>query len=252
MKISVFTIVFNGMPWLPKIYDTLCELADFRWSIVHGIADPVGDTAWCKRIETRPDDGTLDWIQSVALADNRVTVLSQERWPGKTPMCNAALGALKVPGILVQMDADEIWTQTQLSVLPSLFERHPTADAAMFLCRYWVGPNRYVCTPNAFGNHCAYEWVRAWRYEPGMTFEAHEPPMMRGCTRYISHGATAQLGLVFDHFAYADRSQIQFKADYYGPEYSVEAWDRLQTMRGPVDLCGVLPWVKAPIMSYEA
>ncbi len=67
----------------------------------------------------------------------------------------------------------------------------------------------------------------------------------------MSQSATAQLGLVFDHFAYADRSQVEFKERYYGYEGATAAWDQLQQMRGPVDLCGVLPWVKSSVISYE-
>jgi hypothetical protein len=152
----------------------------------------------------------------------------------------------------MQMDADEVWQPSQLRVVSTLFDRFEHARGAMFLCRYWVGPRRYVCTPNAFGNHTAYEWIRAWRFTPGMKFDSHEPPVIAGASPYVSHAATSQLGLVFDHYAYATREQIEFKAMYYGDGYSPEAWDRLQELRGPVDLCGVLPWVKKPVMSYEA
>jgi hypothetical protein len=249
---SAFTIVLNGMPWLREIYRNLTELdGDWRWTLVHGVADPVGDTDWCQQIDAPLDDGTTAFLDEIA-RDKRVAVIRQPRWPGKTAMCNAALATFTEPGILLQMDADEVWQPAQLRVLPALFDRFPEAHGALFLCRYWVGPRRFVCTPNAFGNHTAYEWIRAWRFVPGMRFQWHEPPMLIGAKQYVSHASTAQMGLVFDHYAYATRAQIEFKQGFYGPEYDPGAWDRLQAMRGPVDLCGVLPWVKAPVVSYEA
>jgi len=251
-RLNIFTIVLNGMPYLREIHRTLDRLGgDWRWTLVHGVADPVGDTDWCQQIEAPPDDGTERFLHEIA-KDPRIAVIKQPRWPGKAAMCNTALATFTEPGILMQMDADEIWTAAQLRVIPALFDRHPQAHGAMFLCRYWVGPRRFVCTPNAFGNHCAYEWIRAWRFVPGMRFERHEPPILIGAKDYVSHSATAQMGLVFDHYAYATRRQIEFKQAFYGEEYDPAAWDRLQVMRGPVDLHGVLPWVKASVISHEA
>jgi cellulose synthase/poly-beta-1,6-N-acetylglucosamine synthase-like glycosyltransferase len=250
-RLNVFTIVLNGMPYLRRVWDCLRATdTNWRWTIVHGVADPVADTSWCKTIEAPTDDGTLALLAECE-SSPRVTVIRQPRWPGKTAMCNAALATFDRPGVLIQMDADEIWAPRQLLTVPTLFERYPLADAAMFFCRYWFGPRRFVCTPNAFGNHIAYEWIRAWRFTPGATFERHEPPVLRGAEKYLSHAITSQVGLVFDHYAYASRAQVEFKQAYYGPEYDPAAWDRLQEMRGPVDLCGVLPWVKSPVISYE-
>lgn len=252
--LNIFTIVLNGMPRLRDVHRSIEQIdGDWRWTIVHGVADPVADTSWCKSIPAPEDDGTLPsimcWSRPV---DSRIKVIHQDRWPGKTAMVNAALKTFDKTGTLLQMDADEVWNPAQLRIMPSLFERFKEADGALFLCRYWVGPRRYICTPGTFGNHSAYEWARAWRFEPGMLFERHEPPILAGAMHYANQRCTASLGLVFDHYAYADRSQIVFKQSYYGPEYDPEAWDRLQAMRGPVDLLGVLPWVKESVISYEA
>lgn len=249
--LNVFTIVINGMPWLPRIHEALSALdIPWRWTIVHGVADPVGDTAWCHRVERPADDGTMDALY-VLRNKPHVHVIARPRWPGKTAMCNAALDTFDHPGVLMQIDADELWTPEQLRIMPALFAAHPEADGALFYCRYWVGPRRFVCQPNAFGNHTGYEWIRAWRYQPGQKFLTHEPPHLDGATRYVRHEVTARHGLVFDHHAYARREQIEFKLQYYGPDYDPAAWDRLQTMRGPVDLSTVLPWVKRPVMSWE-
>lgn len=255
MRINFFTIILNGLPWIQQVYSAISRSElDWRWTIVHGVADPVGDTDWCQQIEAPADDGTLPYLRTIAANSlGRITLICADRWPGKTAMCNAALETFTEPGFLMQMDADEVWTPAQLRMIPAVFERNPQAHGAMFLCRYWVGPNRFVCTPGAFGNHTAYEWIRAWRFVPGMRFERHEPPILLGAKQYASHTATAQLGLVFDHYAYATRAQMEFKHSYYsGADYDCESWDKLQAMRGPVDLCGVLPWVRSSVISYEA
>jgi hypothetical protein len=250
--LNIFTIVLNGQPWLTEVAASLLSYpGDWRWSVVHGVADPVGDTDWCKTIAAPEDDGTLDLIESLALSDKRISLTRRPRWPGKTSMVNTALSVFDEPGVLMQMDCDEIWTPAQLRIIATLFDR-TDAHAAMFLCRYWVGPRRYLCTPGAWGNNPEYEWIRAWRWQPGQRFETHEPPVLAGCARYLTPAATSQLGLVFDHYAYATRQQVEFKERYYGYEGAVEAWDRLQAMRGPVDLRGVLPWVRGSVVSYEA
>ena len=253
-RLNIFTIVLNGMPWLEEVEDAIMQSgADYRWVIVHGVADPVADTSWCQRIETPEDDGTTEKLRQLARYGDRIRVISRPRWPGKTAMCNAALEAFDAttPAVTLQIDADELWTPRQLRALPSLFDEFTDAHAAMFLCRYWFGPRRFVCTPGTYGNNTSYEWVRAWRHRPGMRFERHEPPLVTGAANYIGHAATAQRGFVFDHMAYADRSQIEFKERYYGPDYSPAAWDRLQALRGPVDLSTVLPWVKQSVICHE-
>lgn len=252
-RLNIFTIVLNGQPWIQRVADSLLGYrGDWQWSVVHGVADPVGDTSWCQRISAPEDDGTIAFLEHLALRDPRVTFTRRSRWPGKTAMCNTALAEFRQPGVLMQMDADEVWTPEQLRIVAGLFDMAPDADAAMFLCRYWVGARRFVCQTNTYGNHCAYEWIRAWRFSPGAQFETHEPPVLAGAKKYISQGMTAQLGLVFDHYAYATREQVQFKERYYDYDGATEAWERLNAAHGPQDIAQFLPWVKESAISFEA
>lgn len=246
--LNIFTIVLNGMPYIRDIYSSLYGI-DCRWTIVHGIAEPVLDTSWCRGIESVADDGTLSFLETIE-RDPRVKVLRQDRWHGKTEMCNAALATFDEPGTLMQMDCDEIWPAGAIRIVPTLFDISD-ADAAMFTCRYWMGKNRVMFTHNQYGNNSAYEWIRAWRFEPGDRFERHEPPILAGAKKYLKHDVTSKLGLVFDHYAYHSRRQIEFKSDYYGSEYDPAAWDKLQTMHGAVDISTVLPWVKSHAISFE-
>lgn len=259
-SLHVFTLALNSMPWIERVAESIEQtrregFVDVRWTIVHGVAEPLADTAWCKQIETPPDDGTKEFLDGLAtFGGPKTQVLYGQRWPGKTAMCNAALETFDAAGCgtLVQMDSDEVWAPAQLRILPSLWERFTEADAAMFHCRYWLGPNRYVATPNAYGNNSAYEWIRAWRWQPGQRFERHEPPILANASKYLPQQVTAQLGLVFDHYAYATREQVAFKEAYYGYEGAVAQWDNLNAQTGPQDAARYLSWVRGSVMSYEA
>ena len=71
------------------------------------------------------------------------------------------------------------------------------------------------------------EWLRTWRFRPGMGWAAHEPPLL---AQQEPHGQwrdvasinpftkeeTEAAGLVFQHFAYATLPQVRFKESYYG------------------------------------
>jgi hypothetical protein len=252
MQLNVFTILLNGMPWITEHYAVLLEQKlEWKWTIVHGIADAVKDTKWCAGIESVESDGSLEYVERLAKKDPRVTVIKQDRWPGKTAMCNAALETFTEDGLLLQLDADEVWTAAQINLFPALFETYPTADCALFLARVWVGPNRFVCTPDGWANK-SYEWLRLWKYTAGKRFLTHEPPALEGQNIAVLKTHSAMLGLVFDHYSYVHREQIAFKEKFYGPAWSVEAWERLQTMRGPVNLKEVLPFVETDTISHEA
>lgn len=250
-RLNIFTIVLNGLPWIAMHHARLKALkTPWNWTIVHGIADPKADTAWVHGVDTVEHDATLAYVRKLAAKDARVRVIEKERWHGKAEMCNAALETFTERGILLQMDADELWTTAQLDMMPVMFRMYPDADCAFFMARVWVGPNRFVCQPGGWANS-DYEWLRAWKWEPGRKFNSHEPPKLEGQNRVIKKTHTAMLGMVFDHYSYVLRSQIEFKEKYYGPRWSVRAWESLQSMRGPVDLSAVLPFVDTPTLSHE-
>ena len=55
-----FTIVLDGMPWLPMQLAMMQRLkCDWLWAVAEGVADNVADTGWCKKIPPRlSNDGT--------------------------------------------------------------------------------------------------------------------------------------------------------------------------------------------------
>ncbi len=243
MKLSLFTIVLDGMPWIKHHLEMLQSTRlDWKWVIVEGVARPTKDTSWVKGIKPRlSKDGTHEYLKSID--DIRVKVISQPRWENKTSMVNTALANLPA-GVLMQIDSDELWSAGQLEKIVSWFEEDQSIDSMKFFCRYFVGPSIITTSIDAYGNN-PNEWLRAWRFKRGQLFVTHEPPKLQGSeTNCVSRVKTLTHGLCFDHMAYASEKQVAFKEDYYGYPGAVAQWRKLQANQiWPVKLKDYLPWV---------
>lgn len=254
MKLSAFTLVLDGQPWIEKHLPIFEQLPlDWQWVIVHGAANNGGSTAWCQpqtgRLST---DGTTEYLASIR-NHPRVTVLERELWKSKDQMVNAALDAIKEPGVLMQVDSDEVWKPSQLECLTYIFRDRPQLSSMMFGCRYFVGPDLILQGENCYGDF-PNEWLRAWRYDGKQRFFSHEPPVLSPplmkCSepfddvRPMSKAESRRLGLVFDHYAYATEAQAAYKEQFYGYRGAVRQWRALQAHdRFPVPLSRFFPWV---------
>jgi hypothetical protein len=258
------------MPMLPAVYESLCALqGPWRWHVIEGASELVGDTAWSVQrggrlserwhAAGRSVDGTTAFLDRLGEEDgDRVKVYRKPPgalWKGKREMVSAPLASIDEPCVLMQMDADELWTAEQLEGVRRLFAERPLARSAYFRCHYFVGPDRVITTRDTYGNYSSYEWLRAWRYTPGCRWLAHEPPRLvtpnpsgRGETDLatihpIMHDETEAAGLVFQHFAYVTEAQLRFKEDYYGYAGAVEQWRSLQSAALPTRLGDHFAWV---------
>lgn len=247
MTLNIITIVLDGMPFIQHHLPQLERLTTpWKWVIVEGVAKPVGCTQWCKPIPPRlSEDGTHEYLETLK-GHPHVTVVSRPEWNGKLEMFNTAVQYLMEPGSLLQMDSDELWTTKQFERIAGLFRARTNLGKAYFFCRYFVGPDIVTVGDNCYGNNRDFEWLRAWRYEPGMEFQRHERPIFnfnKGLT--MGRHETKGVGLVFDHMAYATEAQVRFKETYYGYAGAVEQWRRLQAnQQWPVRrLKDFLPWV---------
>lgn len=141
-------------------------------------------------------------------------------------MCNAAIAGLAEPGVLLQVDADELWSADQMRRIVELFEDEPAVMLARFHCRYFMGPN-LITTDHGKAS----EWQRAWRFTPGMRFSSHEPPVLEGNRgQNLTRDQTAALGLVFDHYAWCLPKHVVMKERLYGPKFAgaLDGWRKLQ------------------------
>jgi hypothetical protein len=218
---------------------------DWEWRIAEGAADNTHDTAWCRPQSPRfSRDGTTEYLTKIS-RHPKVKLFRRQLWDGKTAMCNACIADIKEPCILLQMDSDEIWNAWLLDRLVRKLEEMPEAMRAHFYCRYFLGKNIISTSTNGYGNRIG-EWLRVFRFEPGMMFSCHEPPILAGNKGpAITRDETRDLGLVFDHPAYMLEKQVAYKEAFYGYKGAVEQWKRLQAnTEWPVrDLRRFLPWV---------
>lgn len=254
MNIHFFTIVLDGMPWITHhlpVFQKLPPGINWDWTVAEGVAGAVNDTSWCQSIPPRLSlDGTHEYLLSLSFHP-RVLHLSRLLWHGKTAMCNAALETMKTPGLLWQIDADEIWDWQRICWMISAFESDPSRNCADFHCRQFVGPNLVVDrVPHTWATEW-FLWRRVWRFVPGMRFVTHEPPEISGQDRRpFTQDECNRLGIEFDHYAYATEAQVRFKEEYYGYDGAVAGWHRLQENRQwPVFLRDFLPWIKDGTMA---
>jgi hypothetical protein len=253
MKLNIFTLVLDGMPWLIYPFAELTRLVDidWQWTIIHGAAMNVKDTAWCQPQAGRlSSDGTALLLESFA-HHPRIRVIERAKWEGKVEMCNAALATFTTPewSVLMQMDVDELWTAAQLRDIVHLFEDDASVMSARFHCRYFLTSN---CITTDAGK--PNEWLRAWRFQPSMRFATHEPPSLTGSAgKSLNRRETAAMGLVFDHHSWTHQSNVAYKERFYGPRYkgALDGWRKLQAnTEWPVRDAGV--FLPAPFRGTPA
>ena len=215
MKKIAFTLILNGMPFIKEQMNIIPKMFD-KWYIIEGVANPVGDTSWCKRL---PDefhknglsiDGTTEYLDSIK-SDKIVVIRSQTGfWNGKTEMCNSFMHEVE-DAILMQIDMDEFWDIPTLTSLFTFCENNPNDFNAMFFkCNFFVGKHLITQGENCYGDN-SYEWVRLWIIKNKTRFVTHEPPVVAGTTKYLTKSFTSQNNWIFNHYAYALEEQLKLK-----------------------------------------
>lgn len=249
MKLVVFTIVRNGMPFIPTIFFNLqATNLDWRWIVAEGASANTHCTSWCNQQERGlSQDGTTEFLDMVK-DHPRVKVLRKDMWDGKLEMCNACLAEIKEPCVLFQMDADEIWRPDAIEKIVQNFSDDPLAAVGQVKCRYFLGVNIVATSKGGYGNKRG-EWLRIWRFTPGDNFNRHEPPMLAQQAKghYLNPDWLAMDGMQFDHYAWWSENQVAYKEQFYGYPHALYHWQLLQSnTEWPVkDLRAFLPWVGA-------
>lgn len=232
MKLCIFTLVLDGMPFLRWQYECFKKLScDWEWIIVEGAAQNKGSTSWCKpQVPRLSLDGTTRFVEDLMKRNNHaITHICDENWQSKDQMVRFALDKIvDEPCVLMQIDVDELYNSTSIDKIVRLFTDDSQLGAIKMFCRYFVGPN-LVCEGQDCWSNNNYEWLRAWRFEPGMRFEKHEPPVMNKILgRVMEREEAASHGLTFDHLSYVRREQVEHKEQFYGYTGLLNQWDALQ------------------------
>ncbi|MFN5064018.1 MAG: glycosyltransferase [Pseudomonadota bacterium] len=270
LPIHFFTIVLDGEPYIRYHLQVLQSLdIPWHWHIVEGVAELAHDTSWSLAAGGRvPDeryrsalssDGTSDYLDTIARENpNNITLYRKptgQRWDGKIEMVRAPLNAINDECLLWQIDSDELWTSEQIQKMHEMFLSAPQRYAAFFWCHYFVGPDKVIATRNCYAQNPSYEWLRVWRFQPGMQWVTHEPPTLAvqaldgsaynvASINPFTHVETEAAGLVFQHMSYTTEAQLRFKEQYYGYTGATERWRALQNTSSPyVLLRDFFPWV---------
>lgn len=245
MKLFLFTLALDCRPFLEMQLANFNRLkCDWRWSIAHGAALNAHCTSWCSRLQPRLSrDGTTEMLHSLH-PHPRITVHHKQSWNGKVEQVNTCLADFKEPGIVVQVDADEVFLPHQLEGILDLFAARPDIKCARFFCRYYVGRNLIITSTHSYGNRPS-EWLRAWRWPGSGRALKHEPPVMEELEGpCATREETRDRGLVFEHFSWYTEQQCSFKGAYYQYPGAVSHWRRLQAhTKFPCELRSFLPWV---------
>ncbi|HEX8521726.1 MAG TPA: glycosyltransferase [Tepidisphaeraceae bacterium] len=277
LPVHFFTLVLNGEPFIRHHIEQFKQLPfDWHWHIIEGAAELKHDTAWSVRHggKLSPEfhrdglsiDGTTEYLDALEREfPGRITVYRKKGlWEGKREMVGRPLGNIDRECLLWEVDVDELWTSEQFIRGRDLFLQHPEKTGAFYWCWFFVGPDRVITTRGGYGNNPAGEWLRTWRYRPGMAWAAHEPPVLaeavgrdqwRDAARVnpFTQDQTEQAGLVFQHYAYVTLEQVRFKQSYYGYKDALAKWAMLQYARPlPARLRDFLPWVRDETMVGRA
>ena len=244
MRLEIFTIVLDGMPFIGSHLPVLNSLGrfgiDWRWTIAEGAAMNRHCTAWCaEQLPRLSSDGTLQYLYSIS-HHPRVYFVSRPSWDGKIEQCNWCVQQIDKPCILLQMDVDEIWTAESLAALVDKFEDE-TIGEVRINPRYYVGPNIIVTSKGTWGAPKG-GLPRAWRFNPGQKFITHEPPVLdkiNGLSiEILGEDANPQ------HYGYVTVSQVRYKEEFYGYVGALARWKWLQQNKHwPVNLGIFFPWV---------
>lgn len=219
LSFSVFTIVFEGQPFVEVNIRESLRQADFV-SVVEGATNRESPHLGIgQRITGKPDsaDGTREVLKKLASEfpkQLRVTFANGHFWRDKTAMVAAAVE--KCPhGILLQKDIDEFWTDHQITTIRTLFENFGFSDME-FYCRHFWGTTRHHVdlSHKEWGSGAI--WRRAFHYD-GNIVDSHEPPRFRRrWEMLLENDETRSLGLVFWHYSYADPRILHKKEKFYG------------------------------------
>jgi hypothetical protein len=225
------TIVYNAKHHLlhKDFAERMVSMFD-KWVIVEGFSRNGGSTAWCTSIRppAQSTDGTIQTCQDLAsqYPTKVLFATSLTGWPSKDAQVNKGIELLQGnhDGWLWQVDADEHWTESDLTEAETMLgSGSNTAGGFQFyhyLCKDSDG--RQLVGKGSWGDGIS---TRLWWWH-GQKFITHEPPIMEGQDGYKF------LPQKYHHYSYYFEQDVEFKSKYYKGYRPVLAnWRILQKRR---------------------
>jgi glycosyltransferase involved in cell wall biosynthesis len=220
MKVTAAMIVLNGdhvlQQSLESIYDFVDEIV-----IAEG---PV--RFWQEKGVERSTDLTLDIIRSFNDPSGKIRLVSS-KFSEKDEQFAAALDLMSSsPDYLLQVDADEVWTQESLSNLESLLRLKSPISVGVHSNSFVGGFDRVI---SGFEEKTD-NFLRVFKWESGCRFVTHRPPTISysngtrtgGLTHVDSDEARDLFGISMCHYSYVWPSQVKSKIEYYRSKVSMQ------------------------------
>lgn len=267
LPIHFFTIVLNGKPFIPYHIEIFKQLdINWHWHIIEGVANLKHDTAWSLELGGKiPEnihknglskDGTSEYLEKIEQEfPENITIYRKPEdcfWDGKCEMVNAPLQFIKEEVLLWQIDSDELWTKEQIEKMHQMYQKNPDKTAGYFWCWYFVSPELVISSRNCYAQNPNVEWLRTFRFTPGCKWQAHEPPILVNANNQdvskinpFTHKETELENLIFEHYSYTTKEQLEFKENYYGYNGALKNWANLQKQDNfPILLREHFDWIK--------
>jgi predicted O-methyltransferase YrrM len=237
------TTVTDRAPFLSHTLEQLTQLP-FRWH--WHVVDGGRDDRWDAVQRDHPENVTV------------YRKLRGQAWDGALEMLAMPLWALGEECLLWRIDPEEMWTAEQWIAGRRLFMENPRTTAAFYWAWIFVAPGLVTSTRHCYGNDGRTQWLRTWRFRPGMWWANKDAPVLAEpltdgqwqavhAVNPFSHDQTEAAGLVVQRAALVNEEQVRAEAARRGmpADEVVERWRALQrTETLPVKLRDFLPWVK--------
>ena len=220
MKITAAMIVLNGDHVLHESIESIYKYVD---EIV--IAEGPVEYWQSQGVETSTDE-TNEILNNFADPDNKIKII-HSKYKEKDQQFSAALSLMtKKPEYLLQVDADEVWTDDSLSNLKNLLCSKKPTSIGIHSNTFVGGFDRVI---SGFEEKTD-NFLRVFKWENGCKFITHRPPTIQyengERTRERNHidsdEARDHYEISMCHYSYVWPSQVKAKIEYYKTKVSMQ------------------------------
>lgn len=220
MRLTAAMIVLNGdhvlQQSLQSIYNSVDEIVIAEGPVKY----------WQDRGVKSSTDKTLEILRSFDDPKDKIRVVSG-MYTEKDHQFQSALDLMTTtPDYLLQVDADEVWTEDALNNLRILLEKRQPVSVGVHSHTFVGGFERVL---SGFEEKTD-NFLRVFKWEKGCKFVTHRPPTIeysdgnrtRGRNHIDSDEARDYYGVSMCHYSYVWPSQVKSKIEYYRSKVSMQ------------------------------